>query len=108
MKTLTEICDAIEKLKEQPHGMAELLLDMGIKYARMSEIYKDLRQAKRNYWKDHKVAGTSDKAVEIEWQCTEEGEKEMRATLELKSLEKLMSNAKTYLRHMENESRNQY
>ena len=108
MKTLDEFCDEIELRKDRPHDMAYLLLDMGIKYARMSEIYKDLRQAKRNYWKGHKVPGTSDKAVEIEWQCTEEGEREMRATLELKSLEKLMSNAKTYLRHMENESRNQY
>lgn len=108
MKTLSEICDAIEERKNRPHDLAELLLEMGVKYARMSDIYKDLRQEKRNYWKDHKVPGTSDKAVEIEWQCTEEGEKEMRATLELKSLEKLMSNAKTFLRHLENESRNLY
>lgn len=108
MKTLDEFCDAVESLKENPHGMAELLLDMGVKYARMSEIYKDLRQAKRNYWKEHKVAGTSDKSVEIEWQCTREGEEEMRATIELKSLEKLMGNCRTYLRHMENEARNQY
>lgn len=108
MKTLSEFCDELDKLKDNPHGMAELLLDMGVKYARMSEIYKDLRQAKRDYWKENKKEKVSDKAVEIEWQCTEDGEKEMRATLELKSLEKLMSNAKTYLRHMENEARNQY
>lgn len=108
MRTLVEFCDEIDKLKDNPHQMAELLLDMGTKYARMSEIYKDQRQAKRDYWKANKVEKKSDKAVEIEWQCTPEGESESRAIIEIKSLEKLMSNAKTYLRHMENEARNQY
>lgn len=108
MKTLDEFCDAIQEDKESPHKLADLLLELGFKYAKMSEIYKDQRQAKRNYWKANKLEGVSDKAVEIEWRCTPEGEAESRAVIEIKALEKLMSNTKTYLRHLENEARNQY
>lgn len=107
MKTLSEICDLVEQNKTRPHELAELLMDMGVKYARMSEVYKDLRQAKQVYWKQNKE-GKSDKAVEIDWNCTEDGEKELRANTELKALEKLMSSTKTYLRHLENEARSIY
>jgi len=107
-KTIDEYCELIETYKELPNDLAFLLIDMGIKYAKMSEIYKDLRIAKNEYWQNYKVKGKSDKSLEIQWFCTKEGTKEMRATIEIKILEKLMSNCKTYLRHLENISHNNY
>lgn len=107
-KTIDEYCQLIDEYQGLPHNLARLLLDMGIKYAKMSSIYKDLRVSKNKFWRATKVKGKSDKAVEIEWFVTDEGEKEQRATIELKTLEKLMSNCKVYIRQIENESRNQF
>lgn len=108
MKTITELSEQILKSKDHPRSLSKLLMEMATKYAMVSDIYKDLRMAKNVFWQENKKEKVSDKAVEISWHCTEEGEKELRATMELKSLEKLMSSVKSYLRVLENESRNQY
>jgi len=115
-KTINSFVEAIQASRDQPHALADLQLDMSIKYAVVADIYKGLRLSKNQFWQEKKVLhlvngkmkSRSDKDIEIEWNCTPHGNKEMRATIELRTLEKLMGSIKTFLRVLENESHNNY
>lgn len=111
MKTLSQFAKEVLEKKDQPHALADLLLEMSAKFCLVSDTYKKLRIAKDVFWQVNKIMhegkAPSDKELEIKWHATKEGERELRATIETKSLEKLMSSVKAYLRVLEVESRNQ-
>lgn len=108
-KTISEYSAIIHESKDQPHTLADILLELGTKYAFLSDSYKEYKLKKNIYWQANKFTDEkplSDKTLELSWSATKEGTEETRLTIELKSLEKLMSVLKTYLRVIENESRN--
>ena len=96
-KTLTGYAEEIMSLKNQPHALADLQIEISAKYAFMSDIAKDLQLEKAIFWQI-KYAGEkplSDKGVEAKWLETEGGKKEIRMKFEMKGLEKLLSACKS-------------
>ena len=108
MKTLKEYAEAVINNKNNPHALAEMLLEMSAKYAFITEIMKDLAVKHNIFYQDRKIGEKppSDKAIELDWCASDDGGEELRAKYELKALEKLQSSIKSYLRTQEVERYN--
>lgn len=111
MKTLEQFATEITEKIKMPHALSTLQLEMATEYASIATIQKDLRIKKAAFWMQRKQfvgeKRKSDKEIELEWYATEEGEKDLRATIEEKALTKLMSACKAHLRILTEEARNQ-
>lgn len=110
LRTLQQFAEDIVAHKDDPHSLAEDLLEMTAKYSYLSEEWKPLKMAKNSFWVNTKYDGEkkSDKEVELLWGATDDGQKEIRLILEMKALEKLMSSVKSFLRVAENEAKNNW
>lgn len=108
MKTLKEYAEAVISNKNNPHALAEMILEMSAKYAFVTERMKELAVKHNIFYQERKIGEKppSDKAIELEWHASEDGNEELRAKYELKALEKLQSSIRTYLRTQEVERHN--
>ena len=107
--TLTEYASKVLAHKNDPHTLADLQIELAVKYAFISEIFKDLQLEKAMFETNVKFAGEkplSDTAVESKWKITEGGSKEIKAKYELRAIEKLLSAIKSSIVVSSNEARN--
>ena len=110
-KTLTQYAALVMELKNKPHNLADLHLELASKYSMIADIMKDLLIEKARFTNDTKFATEkplSDKAVEARWLLVEGGEKEIKLRYELKALEKLCSACKSSNIMSNMEARNEY
>ena len=110
IKTLTEYANDIMVNRNNPHLLSEMHLEIAVKYAFMSEIFKELILEKAIFEsnvKYEKEKPLSDKAVESKWLQEEGGKKEIRLRYEMKALEKLMGAIKSSIVVSSNEAKNQ-
>ena len=97
IKTLQQYAEEVRANKNSPGTLADLHIDIAVKYAFLADIFKDVQLEKAEFWQQ-KFAGEkplSDTFIEAKWRITEGGKKELRLKLELKSLQNLMGAIKT-------------
>lgn len=98
----------IDLVNTSPHALAEQLLISTGHYARAAEELAELLEKKAHIWLELRKDYTSDSQTDKAWTRTEDGVRESRLKLLLKSKEKEMSVIKTYLRVKEAETRGSY
>jgi len=91
-----------------PHKIAENIVKMADEYGKLGERYNELKGLYALWWATSRGEFKSDKSTEKAWDLTKEGVEMAEVYLKMKVKEKKMSALKTYLRVLENESRNQY
>jgi hypothetical protein len=107
MKTLLEYSGAIQQSQTSPDLLADLLSEMSVHYAYLSEQHIKYKMVKAD-WENKAKFYTdngktelekplSDKAVENKWRRTKQGKEEYKMRSEIKVLEKLMSNLRSIL-----------
>jgi hypothetical protein len=72
----------------QTHELARKRVELSSIYARKSEQLGNILETKANIWLAFRDTTKSDSAANKLWEMTEEGIKEMRLKLDLKSIEK--------------------
>ena len=92
----------------QPQKLAKKILLMTDQYGILGERYNELRKFYALWWETCRKDYKSDKSAEKAWDLTKEGSEMSEIYLKMKVKEKKISAIKTYLRVLENESRNQY
>ena len=109
MKKLNYYADQLNKAKQSPGLLADLLSDMSIDYAYLSEQHLRYKLVKADWLADAKyytlVDGVktklekplSDLGVESKWRTTEKGKEEYELKFMTAKLEKLMSNLRSIL-----------
>jgi hypothetical protein len=120
MKTLAELAKSIYNSRNLPHVLAEHHITCATMYSQISDEWVEIQLKKADFWqakdfedraypvqegtriiqaneKIRREKPLSDKAVEMMWLNTKEGEKELRVKFVLKSLEKMMAAIKSSL-----------
>ena len=116
MKTLLEYSGAINQAQSSPDLLANLLAEMSVHYAYLSEQHTKLKLVKAE-WENKAKFYTdngetelekplSDKSVEGKWRLTKVGKKEYKMRNDIKTIEKLMSNLRSILSQRKQEMQN--
>lgn len=107
MKTLTTLATEVNANMSNPRKLGEIYMYLGAMYAYYSDQLKPIKVMKSRIWLDIKRAGTdsklSDRATEMEWRTTPEGEKEQEYKYLLDGIANLQDAIKqaAYLNHQE-------
>lgn len=99
MQTLNEYANLVLSHRDQPHYLADLQIEISVKYAYLAELYKPIRLKRAEFWqqKYQSEKPKSDTYLKTQWEATKEGQEELRLKIELDSLKNLMSAIKTYI-----------
>lgn len=110
MKTLQQYANEVMLHKNDPHVLADLNVEIAVKYAFLADIFKEIQIEKAVFWqqKFSEEKPLSDTFLEHKWRITEGGNKELRLKLELKSLQNLMGAIKTSSVVVAIEAKNNY
>ena len=96
----------IDLVNTTPHALAEQLLENAAHYSKASEELADLLERKAKTWLDLRKDYTSDSQTDKAFMRTEDGIRENRLKLLLKSKEREATASKAYLRIKDAEARN--
>lgn len=112
MNKLSYYGEMIEREASRPSGLAHLLIQMSVDFAEASNnlLYYEKLQAD-HFVKEKDFGGEkqkSDATVKALWLRTKEGQEWNATKKYLKALSSLQSNIKASIRHLQEESRNQY
>ena len=93
-----------------PHEIAERRIELAAEYGKCADDLAEILEIKATAWNTIRQREDikSDTRADREWDATEMGISEMKLRLKLKTLEKKLSAAKTYLDVMNGEARNQW
>lgn len=102
IKSLTQFAQEVSDNKNNPGVLADLHVDIAVKYAFLSDVAKDIQLEKATFWNikffdgdDERVKPLSDTFIEAKWRQTEGGKKELKMKYELRALERLMAAIKS-------------
>lgn len=95
-------------MERTPREIAERRIELSAEYGQKSDRLKEILEIKATQWLTIRERSKSDKSADMEWQSTDFGIEEMKLKMDLKTLEKKMSAARTYLEVMDGEAKNQW
>lgn len=93
---------------QTPHELTEILMRLSADFGKKSDELGEILTLKASRWIELRKENKSDTATERAWQATDEGIKETKLKLDLKSLEKKMSAIKTHLKVLSDEAHSLY
>lgn len=109
-RTLQYYSDSLEKFKDIPPKLSDLLVEMTSDYGSVSDMLIPIKEEETKYWLKTKQADSklSNNTIQMMWNGEEGGSLQYRMELYQKSLDKLMSNLKAILYEKRQEAKNNY
>lgn len=106
--SIEKIALELKNIQLSPHELVEKRLWLSGEYAYLSGQLTEILMDKPAIWNELRRGVGSDTAAERVWQATENGLRETKLRLQLKSIEKLMTAIKTKIEIDLGEARNQF
>lgn len=89
-----------------PHVAADYRVILAGYYSRFSGELQEVLATKPSRWMSIRKAVKTNRDADMEWDASELGLKELRLTMQMKRVDKIISSLSSFLRVAENEARN--